>query len=369
MQSLPVQVRLCAPSGQLALGGGRHWLLATPSSVFVVTDLDLATQPGSAGTAASAGQRVVRVLSWQADNRSLSIGPGAASYVEIHENFNAGWTATLNGRTLTAVRLDGWQQAFIVPAGRGGVISLSYAPATVYHAGLIVVGAGACAVGGAGDRVGRSMSGADLGAWLGCGQGAGPRGGPSGGAAGPPMSITLSADRRRPRGGASRISRWPGRWPSSSRSRPSSGWRAARWWLAVPVLAGLGWWRPRWLPPVALGSMLIAGIAAATAGNPTAMGSGAFGWLAQACALVALAAALMPAIARPQPSPRPMTRPAARRARSEPPPAVRDRDRDRDRARPAAAFAVRAHRRALLLLRHSGRAQQRAVRGAATGSH
>jgi hypothetical protein len=44
--------------------------------------------------------------------------------------------------------------------------------------------------------------------------------------------------------------------------------------------------------------MLIAGIAA-TAGNPTAMGSGAFGWLAQACALLALTAALMPAIARP----------------------------------------------------------------------
>ena len=67
--------------------------------------------------------------------------------------------------------------------------------------------------------------------------------------------------------------------------------------LAVPLLAGLGWWRPRWLPPVALGSMLLAGVVAASAGNLTAMGSGAFGGLAQACALVALAAALMPAIA------------------------------------------------------------------------
>ena len=69
--------------------------------------------------------------------------------------------------------------------------------------------------------------------------------------------------------------------------------------LALPVLAGLGWWRPRWQPWVALGAMLIAGIAAATAGNPTAMGSGAFGWLAQGCALLALAAALMPALPRP----------------------------------------------------------------------
>jgi arabinofuranan 3-O-arabinosyltransferase len=68
--------------------------------------------------------------------------------------------------------------------------------------------------------------------------------------------------------------------------------------LAVPALAVLGWWRPRWLPPVALGAMLVAGVAAAGTGSPTAMGSGAFGGLAQVCALVALAAALMPASAR-----------------------------------------------------------------------
>jgi arabinofuranan 3-O-arabinosyltransferase len=143
IKSLPVQVRVCAPGGQLALSGGRHWLLASPSSVFAVTGLDLRTQPGPAAAsaaqpaAASAGQRSVLLLGWQADNRSLRVGPGAESYVEIHENFNAGWTASLDGRPLAAVRLDGWQQAFIVPAGQGGVISLSYAPATVYHAGLI----------------------------------------------------------------------------------------------------------------------------------------------------------------------------------------------------------------------------------------
>jgi arabinofuranan 3-O-arabinosyltransferase len=68
--------------------------------------------------------------------------------------------------------------------------------------------------------------------------------------------------------------------------------------LAVPVLACLGRWRPRWLPPVALGAMLIAGVAAASASSLTAVGSGAFGGLAQACALVALTAALMPVTTR-----------------------------------------------------------------------
>jgi arabinofuranan 3-O-arabinosyltransferase len=69
--------------------------------------------------------------------------------------------------------------------------------------------------------------------------------------------------------------------------------------VAVPALACLAWWRPRWLPPIAFGAMMIAGVAAAGTSSPTAMGSGAFGGLAQACALVALTAALMPAVARP----------------------------------------------------------------------
>ncbi len=67
----------------------------------------------------------------------MRIGPGAASYLEIHENFNAGWAATLNGRKLTPATLDGWQQAFVVPAGAGGTISLAYQPAAIYHGGIV----------------------------------------------------------------------------------------------------------------------------------------------------------------------------------------------------------------------------------------
>jgi arabinofuranan 3-O-arabinosyltransferase len=64
-------------------------------------------------------------------------------------------------------------------------------------------------------------------------------------------------------------------------------------------LAGLGWWRPRWLPPVALAAMLLAGVVAVGSGSFTTMGSGAFSGLAQAFALVALTAALMPTVAVP----------------------------------------------------------------------
>jgi arabinofuranan 3-O-arabinosyltransferase len=64
--------------------------------------------------------------------------------------------------------------------------------------------------------------------------------------------------------------------------------------LAVPILAGLAWWRPRWLPLLACGGLLAAGVLTALAVNPAVTGSGAFGAPAQACALIALAAALTP---------------------------------------------------------------------------
>ena len=222
--------------------------------------------------------------------------------MEVHENFNAGWTATLNGRPLTAVRLDGWQQAFIVPAGQGGVIRLSYAPATVYHAGLIA----------------SALALVVLAVLAVC-----PRSGLAGGGPGGGWQPG-----RRGRSAASGPAHWTPLWiptgrdsAAKSRTRPW-GRRAARTavvfvplavviWLAggpaalaVPALACLAWWRPRWLPPIAFGAMLIAGVAAASAGNLTALGSGAFGGLAQACALVALTAALMPEAARETPAER-----------------------------------------------------------------
>jgi len=68
--------------------------------------------------------------------------------------------------------------------------------------------------------------------------------------------------------------------------------------LAVPILAGLACWRPRWLPLLACAGILAAGVLTALAVNPAATGSGAFGAPAQACALIALAAALTPRLER-----------------------------------------------------------------------
>jgi arabinofuranan 3-O-arabinosyltransferase len=290
---LPVQVRLCTPAAMLPLRPGRHWLTAALPGPFTVTDVSLtAGQAGAAGSAPAASgggadtgrSRALKVLSWQPDSRTVRIGPGPASYVEVHQNANPGWTATLNGRRLASVQLDGWQQAFIVPASAGGVITMTFAPATWYHIGLVLsVLAIICLLAVA---FGRKR-------WIAY-VGASPRRAEA-------LRRTHEAVASLAAGSTIRI-----------RHRAAGRSAAVRRWigplllgvlvlliggpvvLAVPILALVAYLWPRWLPVVAFAGMLTAGVITALAAAPAAIGSGAFSAPAQACALVALGAALAP---------------------------------------------------------------------------
>ena len=42
----------------------------------------------------------------------------------------------LDGHVLEAVQLDGWQQGWIVPAGPGGTVTMTFAPDQSYRLGL-----------------------------------------------------------------------------------------------------------------------------------------------------------------------------------------------------------------------------------------
>ena len=78
---------------------------------------------GPAGTA-----RTARVLVWTSSRRVVRVSATAASYLTVAENFNAGWQATLHGRVLQPAMLDGWEQAWLLPAGSAGSVTLSYRP-------------------------------------------------------------------------------------------------------------------------------------------------------------------------------------------------------------------------------------------------
>jgi len=291
----PLPVQVCAPGGTLSFGAGRHTLTAAAGGTFAVTDLSLAGIAPAAATASGAARpvaarpvaarpvaarpvaaRPVAVRSWQPDQRRVSIGPGAASYLVMHGNFNPGWGATLNGHALTAVRLDGWQQGFVVPAGPGGTITLSFRPAAVYHLALVVSLAAVAIL-------------LAVAAWSFIGR---PRreDGRDSGSGQPwwPREVTSGGRRA-----------WLGVLGVTALIFVAGGPVA----LAVPVLAYLAWRLSRaprrtnpqtWLPWVAFAGMVASGLLSAI--RPFGGGLlGSFGGTAQACALIALAAALTPA--------------------------------------------------------------------------
>ncbi len=335
--NLPVQVRLCAPGSAVSLGSGQHQLLASPG-LFTMTDVALQSPPADS-TAAAAPTRSLNVLSWQPESRTLRIGPGQASYVELHQNANAGWVASLDGRPLATARLDGWQQAVVVPAGVGGIITMKFVPGTPYHIGLAlsvlaIVGLLAVAFGWRRwvayvfplayfIEVGWSVQ-------LKAGRGAAlwvplellavlaaavialaiarfrrdliPSTGKAVALRGTQAVASLTADssariRHRAAGRPAAIRPWIGPLAVGVLIFVIGGPVV----LAVPLVVVIAALRPWWLPVTALAAMLIAGIIAAAAAAPATTSSGTFGPAAQACALIAMAAVLMPAVFAPAP--------------------------------------------------------------------
>jgi len=335
----PVRLHLCTPGGLLTLRAGRQLLSAASSADFTITSLSLASKTSAAAANLSEpvspadSSRKLQVLSWQADNRELRIGPGPRSYVEIHENANPGWIATLNGRKLVPVTLDGWQQAFIAPAGSGGTITLTFTPDGVYHAGIVasaialaILAVLAAGWGWSRRRRERTRRRSER------------RGPPGPGhldmglpgipalvlrpASAPSSTAASAADNPRVQlamGSSpdsppmrSAMPKAPGAHRRTAAPGRAAGARPGRQWLillplaaviftvggpiviAVPALALAGRWSARMLSAVAIAAMLTAGLIAATATSPTTLGDGSFSAAAQAAALIALTAALMP---------------------------------------------------------------------------
>jgi len=275
----PVQVRLCAAGSALGLAAGRHWLTAARPAPFAITGVSLTAGPVASPRRAAVGAaRALNVVSWAAESRSLRVGPGQESYLEVHQNSDPGWVATLDGRRLTPVRLDGWQQGYVLPAGRGGVVSLSFAPARLYRGLLAAAALGVLVLLAVALPHRRRRNAGPSAGSLGTGSAGSERAGPAG----------LGA-----RAGLAGLGARAGITVVCALIFAIGGPVA----LAVPVLAVVAWRWPHWLPAVAATAILVAGVitaTAATAANPAAIGVGAFSAAAQACALIALAAALMP---------------------------------------------------------------------------
>ncbi|MGW5715167.1 alpha-(1-_3)-arabinofuranosyltransferase domain-containing protein [Amycolatopsis sp. NPDC003865] len=264
----PIVLGVCADEGTLPLAAGRHVLSSAGGpGPLVMTDLTLSTVAAAAGKDASeSAGRSVGVLSWGPERRQVAVSAGTTSYLQVHEAFNSGWTASLDGKPLTPVELDGWQQGFVLPEGSGGTVTLSFPPGTVYRVALVVAGA--------------AVVGLILAALV---EGIRRR------RQAPARIVDTEA-------GAGRSGVWAALVAVTALLVVVGGFAA----VLVPILAALAYVKPRWMPIVAAVAMLGAGAfaVAGVAWHGVALGDGSFGGPAQVLALAALAAALTPHLPR-----------------------------------------------------------------------
>lgn len=127
----PAVASECGDQGSV-LGPGIHRIRVAPSAEFRPVSLVW----GSSGAQTSPDAATVR--EWTATSRQVEVTAATRlRTLELGENANAGWVATLDGTTLTPVRVDGWRQAWIVPAGASGTVTMTYAPDALFRTALL----------------------------------------------------------------------------------------------------------------------------------------------------------------------------------------------------------------------------------------
>ena len=122
----PVRYEAC---GQAEFSAGRNVVS------FPATGAFRAMTMSTAGTLPSVpkGARHATIVSWGNDSRTIRLSAGSSTYLQVSQNANPGWVATLDGKTLTPAVLEGWQQAWIVPAGAAGTVTMSFAPQSTFQ--------------------------------------------------------------------------------------------------------------------------------------------------------------------------------------------------------------------------------------------
>jgi arabinofuranan 3-O-arabinosyltransferase len=140
LAGLPVRAKTC-PVRSVDLTAGEH-TMSLPSTPLARAVSILATSTPSPLGAPAAASGTMSVQRWDSTDRAVAVSTTAASVLVVRENTNSGWHARLNGRELAAVRVDGWQQGFAVPAGAHGTIELTFAPQRPFVIGLVIGVAG-----------------------------------------------------------------------------------------------------------------------------------------------------------------------------------------------------------------------------------
>jgi arabinofuranan 3-O-arabinosyltransferase len=130
----PMQFTACSP---VHLAAGSNQVTEPATDAFSVQDATLVRPVPAVTRPATTAAAPARIVSWTPDRRVLQVSAPTRSYLVINENYNPGWQATLHGRPLPAVRLDGWKQGWVLPAGSTGQVTLLYLPNASYRDSII----------------------------------------------------------------------------------------------------------------------------------------------------------------------------------------------------------------------------------------
>jgi arabinofuranan 3-O-arabinosyltransferase len=132
---------LAVPCGtdQFKLGSGEHRVQVASISLAETASVTLSSLTASPRFGVSAEPGSMQMLQWGDTKRRLKVvATTKPALLVVHENANAGWRGSLNGKDLVAVRVDGWQQAWLVPAGADGVVTLTFQPQRAVVIGLLI---------------------------------------------------------------------------------------------------------------------------------------------------------------------------------------------------------------------------------------
>jgi arabinofuranan 3-O-arabinosyltransferase len=135
LDGAPVRAQPC-DSDPIQLPAGQQELVISPGPQFVVDGAALAGPLAAQST--TAASTPVTTRAWGPARREVDVPDAKTSRVlVVPESINAGWVArTGTGDRLRPLAVNGWQQAWIVPAGTSGTITLSFAPNSLYRVGL-----------------------------------------------------------------------------------------------------------------------------------------------------------------------------------------------------------------------------------------
>ncbi len=113
----------------------------TEVRVATTTTLEPVSITLSAVDLPAAAALPVTTEEWGPEERTIGIPARTTpALLQVHENTNPGWRATLDGKRLRPVVVDGWQQGWVVEAGAAGAVRLDYSPDTTYRTALLVGG-------------------------------------------------------------------------------------------------------------------------------------------------------------------------------------------------------------------------------------